>query len=136
MMLLEEVRLLDKIKQLFQVFTNKQLFIEWLLAVNIFIGKKLVRKIAELESNEYAVTHKEIDMRTAPKSVMSNIIYDEKVLEKRWSLCSSCEFLNDDNRCEKCGCFMKVKHKLSQASCPVGKWGKYIKGDINGIKSI
>ena len=75
---------MGSVKGLFQVFTNKILFLEWIC----------------------------------------------EVLNQRWDLCSSCEFLTDANKCEQCGCFMKVKHKLAHASCPVGKWGK----ELNSIK--
>ena len=64
-------------------------------------------------------------MRTVPDRIKRNIIHDEEVLKMRWDICSGCEFLNN-NKCEKCGCFMKVKHKLAMASCPERKWGKYV----------
>lgn len=108
----------------------KLLIIEWFLEVNIAIGKKLVNIKARIESNIYAENNETIDMRTAPPAIKHGIIHDEAVLKMRWDLCSGCEFLTDSNRCTRCGCFMKVKHKLSMASCPVGKWDKY-KG-LNG----
>ena len=103
----------------------KLLFIEWLLEINIAIGKKLVNMIARMESNKYAEENESLDMRTAPQSVRRGIIHDQDVLNERWSLCFGCEFLTDMNKCEKCGCFMKVKHKLAYAKCPIGKWDKY-----------
>ena len=118
-------RILESVKQLYYVITTKQLFLEWLLEVNKFFGKKLVRSLAVEEINEFAENNDSIDMRTAPKAVKRNIIHDEEVLKMRWDLCLGCEFLNN-NKCEKCGCFMKVKHKLAQASCPIGKWDKYV----------
>ena len=120
-----EVKLLQQVKQLYYVVTTKQLFLEWLLEINLYIGGKLTRSLAVEEINEYAEVNDSIDMRTAPKAVKRNIIHDEEVLKMRWDLCSGCEFLKD-NKCEKCGCFMKVKHKLAMASCPVGKWDKYV----------
>ena len=125
MKLLGEVKLLQQVKQLYYVVTTKQLFLEWLLEINMFFGKKLVRILAIVEINEYAEYNDSIDMRTAPKAVKNSIIHDEEVLKMRWDLCLGCEFLKD-NKCEKCGCFMKVKHKLAMASCPVGKWDKYV----------
>ena len=118
-------RILESVKQLYYVVTTKQLFLEWLLEVNLFIGKKLVRGLVVEEINEYAENNDFIDMRTAPKAIKRNILHDESVLKMRWDLCLGCEFLKD-NKCEKCGCFMKVKHKLAMASCPVGKWDKYV----------
>ena len=115
---------MESVKQLYYVITTKHLFLEWLLEVNMYFGKKLVRSLAVEEINEYAEYNDSIDMRTAPKTVKRNIIHDEEVLKMRWDLCLGCEFLKDD-KCEKCGCFMKVKHKLAMASCPVGKWDRY-----------
>jgi hypothetical protein len=44
----------------------------------------------------------------------------------RFSMCESCEFLKNDSRCEKCGCFMKTKTQLASASCPIGKWASTV----------
>ena len=118
-------RILESVKQLYYVVTTKQLFLEWLLEINLFIGNKLSKALAVEEINEYAEVNDSIDMRTAPKAVKRNIIHDEEVLKMRWDICTGCEFLND-NKCEKCGCFMKVKHKLAMASCPEGKWDRYV----------
>ena len=123
---------MQQVKLLFQVFTNKLLFIEWLLAVNVVIGKKLIMAQARMEADEYVATHDDIDMRTAPPAVRKNRLYDEDVLKMRWDLCSSCEFLTDTNRCEKCGCPMLGKYKLAQSSCPIGKWGKYTEKEKHG----
>ena len=118
-------RILESVKQLYQVFTTKQLLLEWLLEVNKYFGRKLVRSLAVEEINGYAEVNKSIDMRTAPRAVKRNIIHDDEVLKMRWDLCLGCEFLKDD-KCDICGCFMKVKHKLSQAKCPIGKWDRYV----------
>ena len=121
---------MESVKQLYQVFTNKLLFVEWILQVLRAVSIYFLKVKARIESDQYAVTNKNIDMRTAPPAVNFNVIHDEEVLKARWDLCSSCEFLTDANKCEQCGCFMKVKHKLAHASCPVGKWGK----ELNSIK--
>ena len=117
--------ILESVKQLYYVITTKQLFLEWLLEINLFIGRKLSKALAVEEMNGFAETNERIDMRTAPDRIKRNIIHDEEVLKMRWDICSSCEFLNN-NKCDKCGCFMKVKHKLAMASCPIGKWDKYV----------
>jgi len=116
---------LESVKQLYYVITTKQLFLEWLLEINLFIGRKLIKSLADAGVNKYVKNNKNIDMRTAPDKIKRNIIHDEEVLNMRWDLCTGCEFLND-NKCEKCGCFMKVKHKLAMASCPEGKWDRYV----------
>ena len=120
-----EVRHLQQVKQLYYVVTTKQLFLEWLLEINLFIGRKLSKALAVEEINEYVENNNTLDMRTLPDRIKKNIIHDEEILKMRWDLCSSCEFLNN-NKCDKCGCFMKVKHKLKIAKCPEGKWDKYV----------
>ena len=92
-------RILESVKQLYYVVTTKQLFLEWLLEVNLFIGKKISRSLAVEEVNEYAENNDSIDMRTAPDRVKRNVIHDEDVLKMRWDLCSGCEFLNN-NKCD------------------------------------
>ena len=115
---------MESVKQLYYVITTKQLFLEWLLEINLFLGKKLMRSLAIEEANEFAEINSSIDMRTVPDRIKKNIIHDEEVLKMRWDLCLSCEFLKD-NKCSECGCFMKVKHKLKMAKCPIGKWDIY-----------
>ena len=118
-------RILESVKQLYYVVTTKQLFLEWLLEINKFFGRKILKSLAVEEINEFAENNESIDMRTASNTIKRSIIHDEEVLKMRWDLCLGCEFLND-NKCEKCGCFMKTKHKLAIASCPEGKWDKYV----------
>ena len=121
------------VKQLFYVFTNKKLFIEWLLSVNIAIGKRLVKIKSIIEADYFAENNDSLDLRKVPQSIKNNLIHDENVLKMRWDICLGCEFFKDSGRCSKCGCFMKVKTQFIHASCPVGKWGKYKKEEFNGI---
>ena len=116
---------LQQVKQLYYVVTTKQLFLEWLLEINKFIGRKIMKSLAVEEINEFAENNDSIDMRTASNTIKRSIIHDEEVLKMRWDICSGCEFLNN-NKCDKCGCFMKVKHKLAMAKCPIDKWDRYV----------
>jgi len=50
------------------------------------------------------------------------VIVDADTAFKRFELCQGCEFLKQDFRCEKCGCFMKAKTQIATSSCPIGKW--------------
>ena len=113
----------------------KLLIIEWLLELLRAISIYFLNKRARIEADRYSENNEYIDMRTAPVAIKHGIVHDETVLNSRWDLCQSCEFLTESNRCTKCGCFMKVKHKLAIASCPVGKWGKYKIGNLNGIRT-
>lgn len=55
----------------------------------------------------------------------------EDQIEKRYSVCNGCEFLQD-NSCTKCGCpISRTKHFVSKIAwadqeCPIGKWKKEI----------
>jgi hypothetical protein len=48
---------------------------------------------------------------------------DKELIESRLVICNTCPFFNKRlMKCKKCGCFMKLKTTLKQASCPIGKW--------------
>lgn len=48
---------------------------------------------------------------------------DQPLARERWDTCSECPDLNKlVGTCNKCGCFMKAKVKLLEATCPLGKW--------------
>jgi len=41
----------------------------------------------------------------------------------RYEICDWCpEFISLTKQCKKCGCFMNLKVKLQDATCPLGKW--------------
>ena len=47
----------------------------------------------------------------------------KELQQERLAICRQCEFFNHITAgCKKCGCFMKLKTKLENATCPVGKW--------------
>lgn len=116
---------MESVKQLFRVFTSKLLFVEWLLEVLRAVSIYFLNVKARLEVDDFAVENETIDMRTTPPLIRRGIIHDQAILDERWGLCSGCEFLTDSNTCQKCGCFMKVKHKFAVARCPIGKWERY-----------
>lgn len=48
---------------------------------------------------------------------------DKELIESRLAICNTCEWFHKNlQKCRKCGCFMKLKSTLRQASCPIGKW--------------
>ena len=110
----------------------KLLIVEWILEVLRAVSIWFLNKKARMEADDYAIVNKDIDLRTAPPAIKRGIIHNQDVLDERWSLCLGCEFLTESNSCKKCGCFMKVKHKLAYASCPIGKWCKYTEGVLSG----
>jgi hypothetical protein len=51
-----------------------------------------------------------------------------KFAEYRLDICKKCPYLTEKDRCKICGCFMKGKVNIPQASCPLKKW---VPEDIN-----
>jgi len=48
---------------------------------------------------------------------------EEEVAKERLEICYGCEhFIQLSKQCKKCGCFMRLKTKLKEATCPIGKW--------------
>ena len=104
----------------------KYIFIEWLLQINLAIGQKLCNSLGKIEGDNYSKSNNQLDIRNISPFLKKTLIYDQDVLDMRWSLCKGCEFLTESNSCTHCGCFMKTKHKFAYASCPIGKWDKHI----------
>lgn len=50
-------------------------------------------------------------------------ISEEQAIE-RMNICKQCEFfVQNSQRCRKCGCFLQAKVLFRSQSCPIGKWG-------------
>ena len=48
---------------------------------------------------------------------------DQEEVARRYSICEQCPaFRKTTQTCKKCGCFMKLKTRLHDAHCPIGKW--------------
>ena len=54
--------------------------------------------------------------------VGKNGLLDDATAEARFSHCRDCIFLQDNNQCKKCGCYMNKKVKVKGATCPIGIW--------------
>jgi hypothetical protein len=51
------------------------------------------------------------------------IISPEHLAQERLDICNKCENLEKNlDRCSVCGCFVKVKTKVSFEECPLHKW--------------
>lgn len=49
----------------------------------------------------------------------------EEIQRKRFAICIECEFRNKEkNTCNLCGCFLVVKTRSLEASCPEKYWTK------------
>ena len=46
----------------------------------------------------------------------------ESTYQRRLATCKSCDFLYNENRCSKCGCYIKAKCSLTTEECPEGYW--------------
>mgnify|MGYP003149876158 CR=1 FL=1 len=54
---------------------------------------------------------------------MPAFMADQDIREHRLATCEGCELFNhSQRRCASCGCFMDVKTKLSNVTCPEDKW--------------
>lgn len=48
---------------------------------------------------------------------------DQETRDKRFAICLECEYLiKATSTCKKCGCFMTLKTKLKNVTCPIEKW--------------
>lgn len=47
----------------------------------------------------------------------------QPIAQARYDICKACEHFNSTlYTCKQCGCFMKMKVKFQNSSCPIGKW--------------
>lgn len=53
----------------------------------------------------------------------SEYLDDTDAAQKRMLICEDCpRLIRETKQCRECGCFMKLKTKLANAKCPIGKW--------------
>ncbi|MAH48352.1 hypothetical protein CMI37_21180 [Candidatus Pacearchaeota archaeon] len=104
--------------------------INFLLQLNIKIGRKLSYLLAKYEADEYVEKNENIDLRSIPRRIKNIILHDQDIIDQRRTLCNDCEHRLGLN-CKKCGCFIAAKTRVAITSCPVGKWGKV---EIEGKK--
>ena len=64
----------------------------------------------------------DFNIQHIPKTLLKQLVFEEEVLQKRWTACGSCEFLTKRNRCRKCGCWMGIKSRIARMKCPMGIW--------------
>lgn len=58
-----------------------------------------------------ALAQLQLGMDTAPEGTVAD----------RWEVCSRCDQF-DLGICRKCGCHLSIKARLSNQTCPIGKW--------------
>jgi hypothetical protein len=67
-------------------------------------------------------------MNAKPWDLINPYIEDvpNETYSNRMKICISCDnFIRMTSQCKKCGCFMHLKSKLPNASCPIGLWDEY-----------
>lgn len=73
---------------------------------------------------------KQKERRTTGKNVSPADLFrsdtefaDPELQDHRYAICTACDRLTKTTKqCKECGCFMKLKVKLAEAVCPLGKW--------------
>jgi hypothetical protein len=57
------------------------------------------------------------------KEFASKNFSSEDEIKSRLAICNECPaFIKATSTCKKCGCFMILKAKIKQVTCPIGKW--------------
>ena len=61
------------------------------------------------------------------KAIIKYLTYgkllDNETAQKHIDICHNCEFYNENkDKCNKCGCYIRIKCMLSTESCPINKW--------------
>ena len=115
--------------------------IQFLLKYNVKIGRRLLFYKAKYSAGEAigsVAKRQKFDLRGMKERVKAVMLHDQDIIDKRWDICKGCEFLTDNDKCQKCGCFMKVKTRIATVACPIGKWDKeydFMKGKAtNGTR--
>ncbi len=53
-----------------------------------------------------------------------SILCDEERRTKRYNICKECKhFRAITKQCKVCSCFMPIKTKMLEMTCPINKWG-------------
>ena len=98
---------------------------------NLFRNKKRDSELPQLlNGNDYPDFWEQIEgFKKFAESVDQGakegkgVLVPEEVSKLRLEECGRCDYYDkQQNRCRKCGCYMKVKVKFVNTSCPVGKW--------------
>ena len=62
---------------------------------------------------------------------MNKFFVPNEVYEDRIAICKECtHYFRLTGNCLKCGCFVKVKSRISVMSCPINKWTKTTEVEI------
>jgi hypothetical protein len=63
--------------------------------------------------------------KTVAKNIATNqdLTVSDKLFDERFTACRGCDrFERRLERCDECGCFMRVKARLTGMKCPLDRW--------------
>lgn len=53
----------------------------------------------------------------------NSLFLPKEQAQQRYDICKTCtSFVALTTQCAECGCFMKLKVKIRESSCPLNKW--------------
>jgi len=53
----------------------------------------------------------------------SRLTVSDEIYKERITICRNCpKFLEMQNECSECGCYLPMKARMGMDSCPLGKW--------------
>ena len=63
---------------------------------------------------------------TVQKTTFFGALVNNEERERRWKICTGCEYLDKAKRCQICGCFMRIKTWQNVVACPLDppKWSR------------
>ena len=68
-----------------------------------------------------------ISLTKAAKDIAMLRFSPQNIRDERQATCLTCPSWNEaSNRCDECGCQMRVKISLNSSKCPLNKWGPFI----------
>jgi hypothetical protein len=50
----------------------------------------------------------------------------QQLAQARFDVCKGCDKLTTTFKCMECGCYMKLKVKLNNSTCPLNKWTELV----------
>jgi hypothetical protein len=82
-----------------------------------------VRELTEEEIQKIIETSKADEpISTTLTNTGNQFFANLEIQQTRHNICNSCPSLTALKLCKECGCIVPLKVKLSNATCPVGKW--------------
>ena len=80
------------------------------------LTQKEIDMIVESRQTDFNISTTDSDDNT------TNFFATTELQEERYEICKNCDSFTALKTCRECGCIMPLKIKISNTSCPVGKW--------------